>query len=138
MKTSAVVMFADGKQDAHIGQKVMVKPGQSREKPYEATIIAIGRTYITVNRQGFRWNVQFNMDSGKEKSDVAPGELYSSPEAFALHCLKRELEQDVASHFEYGRAPGVSTEQLLEIQKILNTQLYQSGAFDALHNKKGK
>lgn len=74
--------------------------------------------------------------SSKGNVDNAPDKLPPRNES-EQQALLRQLEEDVASHFEYGRAPGVSTEQLLEIQKILNTRLYQSGAFDALHGKKG-
>lgn len=138
---TVIVNFADGKKEVSIGSRVFSRDGQSgRPLNYEAVVTSIGRTYIGVTQDGCSKEDKFSIETGKEKNDCAPDTLYSSKAAFDLETLKQKLEADVAGRFKYDRAPGVTTEQLLAIQKILNTPKFQMGEFDDLHklNEKKK
>lgn len=68
------------------GQKVYIVPEDTRNGPFEATIISIGRKYITIDTYNYRFNAQvkrFPIPSVEDYSGWNPRiDLYLSKEHY--------------------------------------------------------
>ena len=67
-------------------QKVFIVPEDTRSKPFEATIISVGRKYITIDAYNYRFNAQvkrFPIPSVEDSSGWNPRlDLYLSKEHY--------------------------------------------------------